>query len=136
MKRREFLAASIAASATAIAGKMESQPAPPREFYQIRRYQLQSGPQLALTQSYFAHALIPALARMGMGPVGAMQLTFGPDTPVYYLIIPGSSAAALAELDLTLSRGCRLPENSGAFLGCDCGSSGFSARGELAARRL
>jgi len=104
MKRREFLAASIAASASAFAGNAQPQPASEREFYQIRRYQLQSGPQLALTSAYFSNALIPALARLGMGPVGAMQLTYGPETPAYYLIIPGSSATALAELDLTLSR--------------------------------
>ncbi len=103
MKRREFLAASLAASATAIAGQVEAQTAQSREFYQIRRYQLQSGPQLALTSSYFSGALIPALGRRGMGPVGAFQLTFGQDTPVYYLLIPSSSIAELAELDLRLA---------------------------------
>ena len=104
MDRRRFLAAAAAASTAAIAGKVQAQTAPAREFYQIRRYQLRTGPQLALTQSYFSESLIPALVRMGIGPVGAFQLAYGPETPTYYLLIPGPSATALAELDLTLSR--------------------------------
>ncbi len=54
-----------------------------REFYQLRRYALQTGPQLALTQNYFEHALIPALNRMAMAPVGAFKLDIGPETPTF-----------------------------------------------------
>jgi hypothetical protein len=106
MERRQFLAASIAASAAALAGKATAQaPAPQaREFYQMRRYNLMSGPQLKLTESYFSDALIPAVTRLGMGPVGAFKLDIGQDTPAYYLLIPGSSVEALAELDLRLGK--------------------------------
>ena len=106
MERRQFLAASIAASAVALAGKATAQaPAPQaREFYQMRRYNLMSGPQLKLTESYFADALIPAVTRLGMGPVGAFKLDIGQDTPAYYLLIPGPSVEALAELDLRLGK--------------------------------
>jgi hypothetical protein len=106
MERRRFLAASVAASALALAKDGAAQvnrgPAP-REFYQIRRYALRSGPQTKLTESYFSDALIPALARMGMGPVGAFRVEIGPETPVYYLLIPAVSAQALAQLDLQLT---------------------------------
>ncbi len=109
MKRRHFLAASIAASTLAAAGDTVAQvsatgaPASPRrEFYQLRRYNLLSGPQLKLTESYFSSALIPALARLGLGPVGAFKLDIGPETPAYYLLIPGPSIETLAELDLRL----------------------------------
>ena len=54
---------------------------PRREFYQLRRYNLMSGPQLKLTEDYLGDALIPALGRMGMGPVGAFKLDIGQDTP-------------------------------------------------------
>jgi hypothetical protein len=106
MERRHFLAASLATSAIAIASDLAAQPsmAPNREFYQLRRYSLKSGPQLKLTESYFGDALIPALARMGMDPVGAFKLDIGPETPAYYLLIPGSSVAAHAELDLRLAQ--------------------------------
>jgi len=111
MERRQFLAASIATSAAALAGKAAAQapepaavkPEPPaQEFYQMRRYNLMSGPQLKLTESYLGDALIPALTRMGLGPVGAFKLDIGQDTPAYYVIIPGPSIGALAAIDLHL----------------------------------
>jgi len=105
MKRRQFLTASIAASAIAAAGDVAGQApaASLREFYLMRRYTLLSGQQTKLTESYFGDALIPALARMGMGPIGAFKLDIGPETPAYYLLIPGPSVEALAELDLRLA---------------------------------
>jgi hypothetical protein len=113
VKRRHFLAASIAASTLAAAGETVAQvsaagaPASPRrEFYQLRRYNLLSGLQLKLTENYFSSALIPALARQGLGPVGAFKLDIGPETPAYYLLIPGPAVEILAQLDL------RLPEDA------------------------
>jgi hypothetical protein len=105
MERRQFLAASIATSAAVLAGRAnsEEQSAAPREFYQIRRYSLISGPQQKLTENFFANALIPALAKRGFGPVGAFRLDIGPETPTYYLIIPGKELEALARLDLELA---------------------------------
>jgi hypothetical protein len=105
LERRQFLAASLATSAAALAGEASAQApaARAREFYQIRRYNLMSGPQLKLTENYFSNALIPAAGRMGMGPVGALKLDIGEQTPAYYLIVPGPSAEALATLDLKLA---------------------------------
>ncbi|HEX4032113.1 MAG TPA: NIPSNAP family protein [Terracidiphilus sp.] len=105
MHRRQFLAASLASSALTLAGESSAQPAPgrAREFYQLRRYNLINGPQLKLTENYFSNALIPALGRMGMGPVGALRLDIGEQTPAYFLIIPGQSVETLATLDLKLA---------------------------------
>jgi hypothetical protein len=106
MERRQFLAASLAASAVAVTGEAvgQAQPGRSREFYQLRRYNLKSGPQLKLTESYFGDALIPALTRMGLGPIGAFRLDFGQETPAYYALIPGPSVETLAELDLRLAK--------------------------------
>lgn len=93
MQRRQFVAASLAASSVALTRALAGQ-APAtgsREFYQLRRYRLQNGLQTKLTASYFSDALIPALNRMGMEPVGAFQLDIGPETPTFYLLIPSSS---------------------------------------------
>ncbi len=106
MERRQFLAASLATSALAVGSNVgaQSPAAPAREFYHLRRYSLQSGPQMKLTESYFADALIPTLSRMGMGPVGAFRLEFGPETPAFYLLVPGASVEGLAQLDLHLAK--------------------------------
>jgi hypothetical protein len=87
----------------------------PREFYQIRRYSLQSGPQSALTESYLGDALIPALSRMGMGPIGAFRLDLGPETPVFYALIPGPSVEALAVLDLHLDEDAEFQQAAAPF---------------------
>jgi hypothetical protein len=104
MERRQFLASSLAASTVGIAANLtaENAPAPSREYYQLRRYSLLSGPQLKLTESYFSDALIPALGRLGMGPVGALKLDIGPETPSYVLVISSTSLVDLAELELRL----------------------------------
>ena len=110
MQRRDFLSASLAASlAGGVAGSFAdtagaSEPAPSeQQLYFIRRYHLQNGPQTRLMESYLADALLPALRRRGIGLVGAFKLEVGPQTPAYYVILPSSSAEALALLDLHLA---------------------------------
>ncbi len=112
MQRRDFLSASLIASGgllltDAAAAAQSAAPVSAggvaRQFYLIRRYRLQNGPQTRLAQSYFADALLPALARLGMGPVGAFRLEVGPQTPTFYLVIPSLSAESLALLDLRLA---------------------------------
>ena len=97
MERRVFVKSALAsasAAALSIDGQTQTpaQPQPSREFYQLRKYTLRNGPQLALTQSYFEHALIPALNRLQISPVGAFKLDIGPETPTYYVLIPSTSA--------------------------------------------
>ncbi len=75
-----------------------------REFYHLRRYDLQMGPQTALAEHYFSEALVPALTRLGVGPVGAFKLDIGPQTPSYYLLVPGSSVGTLAAMDTQLAQ--------------------------------
>ena len=105
MERRQFLAGSAAVTTLALAQEIRADApmANAVEFYQIRRYHLQSGPQTKLTESYIGDALMPALSRMGMGPVGALRLEVGPETPGFTLLIPGASAEALAMVDLRLA---------------------------------
>lgn len=138
MERRQFLTASITASALAITGEgvAEGRPAEVREYYQIRRYALQRGPQLALTETYFAETLIPALTRMGMGPVGAFTLTFGPETPTYYLVIPSPSLESLVNLDLRLAQDVDFLQTANFFLECDGQGACISARGSVFVKGL
>ncbi len=108
MERRRFLTSSLAASALALASKSKAQTqAPagaPREYYQLRKYQLGQGSQAKLTAHYLSDALIPALNRLGMSPVGAFELTYGPETPVLYLVIPSTSLETLVSVELRLAQ--------------------------------
>ena len=85
-------------------GGVQNTPSTTQEFYQLRAYTLRSGPQGALLQSYFEHALIPALNRMSITPVGAFKLDIGPETPKFYILIPSISVETLATLDAHLEK--------------------------------
>lgn len=75
-----------------------------REFYLLRRYMLNRGVQSKGTTTYFQDALLPALTRMGMGPVGVFALSYGDETPLNLLLVPGNDLAALCMLDLNLAQ--------------------------------
>jgi hypothetical protein len=47
---------------------------------------------------YAKAALLPALNRAGVKPVGAFTVTFGPDSPAVYLLLPHESADSVAAL--------------------------------------
>ena len=110
MERREFVKTALvtagAVSSAAFGTELrEKAPTEVRqEFYQLRMYRLRIGPQLALTQSYFEKALIPALNRLEIAPVGAFKLDIGPQTPAYYVLIPAPSVEALVALDTRLGK--------------------------------
>jgi hypothetical protein len=136
MQRRQFLAASLATSAMALAREAAAQASdksidkstsvrPGREFYQIRQYKLFNGAQTKLTSSYLGDALIPALGRMGMGPVGAFSLDLGPETPTYYVLIPANSVEALVEVDLHLAEDAEFQKSAAPFWSAPASAPSF-----------
>lgn len=99
MKRRQFLATSLAAS-----GLTAAQQAGPkgRDYYALRRYQLQSGPQEKVADTYFREALVPGLNRLGIRPVGVFSVNIGPDSPSFYVLMPGMTVETLVTADFRL----------------------------------
>ncbi|MGH9433653.1 MAG: NIPSNAP family protein, partial [Terriglobia bacterium] len=102
MKRRRFLASSLVATALAadastsyLRGAEANWNANGREYYELRRYEIRSGPQAKLAHSCFQNALIPALNRLGIKPVGAFNTVIGPESPSLYLLLPSSSVELL-----------------------------------------
>jgi hypothetical protein len=120
MKRRDFLAASLAAPALAVSGPRPSAQATTegksREFYQLRRYYLSSPSQRKLSDEFFRNALIPALNRLGISPVGVFNLTIGPQTPSMYVLMPGPSLEAVAMVEAHLGQDAQYIRLAGAFL--------------------
>ncbi|CAN5465507.1 hypothetical protein BH10ACI4_BH10ACI4_36130 [soil metagenome] len=109
MNRRNFLASSLAVSAAGLASGATEAVAQgiagkQREYYMLRKFQLRSGPGGKLTDNYVEQALIPALNKMGITPVGAFRLTYGPETPALYLLMPSSNLETLATIDLKLQQ--------------------------------
>jgi NIPSNAP len=123
MERRTFLTSSLAASALAVTapgGALEAAQAAlqvkGREFYQFRMYHINSGPQRKLCDDFFRDALIPALTRLGIGPVGVFDLTIGPDKPSIYVLMPGMSAEGLATVETRLDQDADYQKAGAAFL--------------------
>src|SRR6202790_3961768 len=123
MERRKFLASSLAASALAVTapgsaleaaqGAMQGKG---REFYQLRRYHINSGPQRKLCDDFFRDALIPALGRLGIGPVGVFDLSIGPQTPSIYVLMPSVSAEPLATVETHLGQDAEYMKAGAPFL--------------------
>jgi hypothetical protein len=98
MQRREFLTGSVLAAAVPVPDK--ARPAP--SWYELRRYQLHTG-QTKVLGDYHAEVLLPALQRLGVGPVGVFETTVGPEMPAVHLLIPHDSPAALQTLPARLA---------------------------------
>jgi hypothetical protein len=105
LRRRRFLTSSLAVSSLAVEANTLKAQAPEgkrRQYYELRKYHLQSGPQLKLTQTYVSDALIPALNRLGISPVGVFNLDLGPETPMLYVLMPSTSLETLTSAELRL----------------------------------
>ena len=111
MRRRTFLNSSLA---TAALGAIPD-PARPldpqvtqntraRLFYELRCYRLSSGPQRKLCDYFFRTALLPALNRLGISPVGVFDETIGPETPSIYVLLPSASLETLVTFESHLAQ--------------------------------
>jgi hypothetical protein len=116
MQRRRFLTSSLTASAIAATSLPVSAAETGRQYYELRRYHLVSGPQQKLASGYFEQALVPALNRLGMSPVGVFDLYLGPETPAIYVLIPSSSLESLVTAELHLARDEEYQRAGAAFL--------------------
>lgn len=115
----------MAGAAAWSGGESIAQTGAGHEYYQLRKYTLRTGPQLALTQNYFEHALIPALNRLGIGPVGAFKLDIGPETPTYYLLMVGSSVETLATSHVRLADDAEFQKAAAAFWSAPAAAPAF-----------
>lgn len=131
MKRREFLSATLAASAAGLADSLGAQEAGrgkisivrPRQFYLLQRYQLETGSQTSLVERYIGEALIPAWA--GRGAVGAFKVEIGPKTPAFYVLIPEFTPGVLATIDDLLNANADYKKAAEPFLNAPAGAPAF-----------
>lgn len=107
VQRRNFLKTALVTSAATLVSSTQAQTrvsASSNEYYQLRKYTLRSGPQGHLADQFFSGALIPALNRLGLSPIGVFRVDFGPQTPTSYVLIPGSNVETLVNVDLLLAK--------------------------------
>ena len=132
MERRAFLAATTAAavaSADALAAAAEPGTAARPQVLELRRYRLRSGALASRFAAYAKDALVPALGRAGLAPIGAWNVAMGPDSPTLHLLLPHPDATAVVTLDARLEADAEyrraaagslaLPPVDPPFLSCD-----------------
>jgi hypothetical protein len=122
MERRAFLAASTAAaladSQALAAASGGAQPAAGGSplLLELRRYRLRNGPMAARFAAYAKDALVPALGRAGIGPVGAWNVALGPDSPTLHVLVPHKDAGSIATLDARLDADAEYRRAAASFL--------------------
>ncbi len=89
MKRREFL---TAAAITGMAGMSSSVIARQnddgeREYLEFRKYHLHVGSKKNQVGNFLRRAGIPAMNRIGIGPVGVFTAVYGPSEPTLYVLL-------------------------------------------------
>ena len=123
MNRRDFVAGSIGASlvpalgAAAASGQTPEAPAPAGkpQLLELRRVHLRQGQMVTRYQEYAKTALVPALNRAGVKPVGAFNVAVGPDSPTVYLLLPHSSAESMLTLTSRLNDDAEYQKAGAAF---------------------
>jgi len=88
MKRREFLAA---ASIAPIAGVSSLAAADngdgKQQYFEFRQYHLNVGSKKRLVGDFLRKVGIPAMNRIGIGPVGVFNTMYGPNSPTLYVLM-------------------------------------------------
>ncbi len=110
MNRRRFLThsatAMLTAAATTTGASAAAAPAAAgsfvREFYELRRYHLRRGPKQKVFEDYLRNAYLPALGRLGVGPVGVFSVMLGPESPSLWVLVPYPSLDQFAAVPAKL----------------------------------
>ena len=102
MRRRSFIRASLATVCSAAAAPALAAERAGATLYELRSYSLKSGKQPAL-ETYLGKALLPALKRAGIGPVGVFVEKSDQEPVRVYALIVYPSAEALATLPAKLA---------------------------------
>ena len=102
MNRRDVLKTGLAAGIAGAADPSMAAPAAeaPR-FYELRTYELRNDLQPARIQEFFQAHWLPAMKRLGVGPIGAFNVVSGMRSPALLALIEHKS---LGEMQASLER--------------------------------
>jgi hypothetical protein len=103
MERRTFITASTAAAlapaALAAGNGATTEPAAGRPLlFELRRYRLRTGTMANRFNGYVKEALLPALGRAGLGPIGVFNVMMGADSPTLHVLVPYATAESVATI--------------------------------------
>lgn len=88
MKRREFLAAASIAPITGVSSLAAADSSGGKqEYLEFRQYHLNLGSKKNMVGNFLKNVGIPAMNRIGIGPVGVFNTIYGPNSPTLYVLL-------------------------------------------------
>jgi hypothetical protein len=126
MHRRDFVAGSLGASIAPSLGQTSAGQGTAGQggtgtgtpqILELRRYQFRMGPSAARHAEYAKNALLPAMNRLGVKPLGAFTVSMGSPTPATYLLLPHPSAESVLTLGTRLTQDAEYKQAAAAFRG-------------------
>ena len=104
MKRRDFLASSLAAAGASAMGSdasAQSPSTPMPQYYELRQYHLRTTMRQDFSD-YLKTVSLPALNRAGISPVGVFTVAVGPDSPTFWMLLAHKDRESVFTLDAKL----------------------------------
>ena len=102
MKRRQFVAASLAASAT-LTTTLAQAAAPLKQVYELRVYEFRFNLSPGSVEAYLKDGLIPAMNRLGAKNIGVFTEMGKSDPAKLYVLIPHASFEAYSSANARLA---------------------------------
>jgi hypothetical protein len=88
MKRREFLAAAGIAPIAGVSSLAATDSGDGKQQYlEFRQYYLNVGSKKNMVGDFLKNVGIPAMNRIGIGPVGVFNAVYGPNSPTLYVLM-------------------------------------------------
>jgi hypothetical protein len=88
MKRRDFLAAASVAPLTGVSSlAMANARDGKQQYFEFRKYHLNVGSKKNWLGEFLKNVGIPAMNRIGIGPVGVFTAMYGPTSPTLYVLM-------------------------------------------------
>jgi len=124
MGRRAFVSGSLGAAVAATvygtgpsAEAQGSSPSGPRRtpVFELRRFRFRFGTMEARHGQYAKEALVPALNRLGIRPIGAFSVTMGEESPGVYMLLPHPDAESVVSLPARLRDDAEYARAAGSF---------------------
>jgi len=96
MNRREFLTTTGAVGMAGMSSLAVGAGAAGREYFEFRQYRLHTGSKKKLVGDFLRDVGIPAMNRIGIGPVGVFTAMYGPSSPTLYVMLVHKSLDSVA----------------------------------------
>ncbi len=119
MERRKFVGSATLAAAGALAGGTSARGQSgkgARQFLEMREYSTISRGAARALNGRLEQALLPALNRLGLDPIGVFSPMYGSDTATVHLLIPHSSVESVLTLHARLLDDERFTQAAGSLL--------------------